>query len=243
MFINYAHRGASAYAPENTLSAFYLGLQMRANGIETDVRRSKDGHLVLFHDDTMEKTAGIPGGVKDYTLEELRHILIYGQPGFVPDHIVTLEEFLSLFDYRDLTFAVEIKERGVEEDTLNLIRKYGIADKCIFTSFDYPCLVRLRELDKEIRLGYLFEKLTAENLQAAADIRCFQVCPHVDALDREAVERLHRMGYSVRAWGIRDEEAMRRCLDAGVDGGMTINFPDKLTEALERSAEAVGSFG
>ena len=169
--------------------------------------------------------------------------MIYGQPGFVPDHIVTLEEFLYLFGYRDLTFAVEIKERGVEEDTLNLIRKYGIADKCIFTSFDYPCLVRLRELDKEIRLGYLFEKLTAENLQAAADIRCFQVCPHVDALDREAVERLHRMGYSVRAWGIRDEEAMRRCLDAGVDGGMTINFPDKLTEALERSAEAVGSFG
>ena len=167
----------------------------------------------------------------------------YDMHQMVPDHIVTLEEFLYLFGYRDLTFAVEIKERGVEEDTLNLIRKYGIADKCIFTSFDYPCLVRLRELDKEIRLGYLFEKLTAENLQAAADIRCFQVCPHVDALDREAVERLHRMGYSVRAWGIRDEEAMRRCLDAGVDGGMTINFPDKLTEALERSAEAVGSFG
>ncbi|MBS1484153.1 MAG: glycerophosphodiester phosphodiesterase, partial [Clostridium sp.] len=63
MFINYAHRGASAYAPENTLSAFYLGLEMGANGIETDIRRTKDGQLVLFHDATLEQAAGLQGGV------------------------------------------------------------------------------------------------------------------------------------------------------------------------------------
>ncbi len=234
MFVNYAHRGASAYAPENTLSAFYLGLIMGADGIETDIRRSKDGHLVLFHDDTMERTAGISGGVEQYTLEELKKLLIFGQKGFVPDRLVTLEEFLYLFGYRDLTFAIEIKERGVEADMLEMIRRYKAADKCIFTSFDYEALVRLRQLDGQIRLGYLFRDLNRENVEKAASIGCCQVCPHALSLDPLSVEKLRKAGFSVRAWGITDEKIMEKCIRDGVDGGMTVNFPDKLTAVLKK---------
>ena len=71
-FINYAHRGASSYAPENTMSAFYLGLRRGANGIETDVQRTKDGVLVLFHDDTLKRVTGQEGSIQDYTYEELQ---------------------------------------------------------------------------------------------------------------------------------------------------------------------------
>ena len=232
MFVNYAHRGASAYAPENTLSAFYLGLTMKANGIETDVRRSKDGKLVLFHDNTLEKTAGITGSVGDYTLKELRQMMIYGQPGFVPDHIVTLEEFLYFFGYRNLAFAIEIKEPGVEADTLELVRRFNVTDKCIFTSFIYDSLVELRKLDEKICLGYLFRELTEKNLEDAKKVNCMQVCPHGDVLDRQQVNRLKKDGFSVRAWGVVDETIMEHCLDAGVDGGMTVNFPDRLTAAM-----------
>ena len=69
--INYAHRGASEYAPENTLSSFYLGLMQGANGIETDVQRTKDGVLVLFHDNTLDRVSNVSGNLSEYTYEEL----------------------------------------------------------------------------------------------------------------------------------------------------------------------------
>ena len=71
-FIVYAHRGASEYAPENTLMSFYLGVQMGANGIETDVRQTKDGVLVLFHDETLDRVTDGAGNICDYTFEELQ---------------------------------------------------------------------------------------------------------------------------------------------------------------------------
>jgi glycerophosphoryl diester phosphodiesterase len=72
--INYAHRGASTYAPENTLAAFYLGLEMGADGIETDIQRTSDGILVLFHDDNMMRICGLPKSISDYTYQELIRI-------------------------------------------------------------------------------------------------------------------------------------------------------------------------
>ena len=71
-FVNYAHRGASTFCPENTMLSFYTGIYMGANGIETDVQVTKDGVLVLFHDDTLNRILGIDGSIKDYTYEELR---------------------------------------------------------------------------------------------------------------------------------------------------------------------------
>ena len=76
--INYAHRGASEYAPENTLSSFYLGLLQGANGIETDVQKTKDGVLVLFHDDTLDRVSNKQGKLCDYTWDELKDAEIYG---------------------------------------------------------------------------------------------------------------------------------------------------------------------
>ena len=76
--INYAHRGASEYAPENTLSSFYLGLMQGANGIETDVRKTKDGVLVLFHDNTLDRVTDASGAVSDYTWEQLQKVKVSG---------------------------------------------------------------------------------------------------------------------------------------------------------------------
>ena len=76
--INYAHRGASEYAPENTLSSFYLGLIQGANGIETDVQRTRDGVPVLFHDDTIDRVSDGHGKISDYTFDQLKKVKIYG---------------------------------------------------------------------------------------------------------------------------------------------------------------------
>ena len=108
--INYAHRGASEYAPENTLSSFYLGLLQGANGIETDVQRTKDGILILFHDDMLERVTNSTGFISDYTFNELKRIKVYGESvSDFYDGIVSLEEFLQRFSGYDINFAIELK--------------------------------------------------------------------------------------------------------------------------------------
>lgn len=93
--VNYAHRGASEYLPENTMLAFYTGIYMGANGIETDVQRTKDGILVLFHDDTLMRVTGQTGSIGDYTFAQLQEFDVQ-KNGFT-DKIVSLEDFFSAF--------------------------------------------------------------------------------------------------------------------------------------------------
>ena len=114
MFIVYAHRGASEYAPENTMSSFYLGLQQGANGIETDIRRTKDGVLVLFHDRTLERVVGIEGTIGDYTYAELMKLRVKNAHTETEDVIIAFEDFLRYFGFRDLHFAIELKDADVE---------------------------------------------------------------------------------------------------------------------------------
>ena len=146
--INYAHRGASEYAPENTLSSFYLGLLQGANGIETDVRKTKDGVLILFHDDTLDRVTDTVGRVEDFTWEELQKVKVYGNctTGFF-DRIVTLREFLEAFSQYDIHFAIELKGAGVEAETLELAKEFGVMEKTTFTSFAFEYIQTIKELE------------------------------------------------------------------------------------------------
>ena len=165
MFVNYAHRGASEYCPENTLLSFYTGIYMGANGIETDVQLTKDGIPVLFHDDTIARMMGKEGAVADYTYEELRTFPM--QTKGKTDYIVTLEQFLSCFGKMELTFAIELKRAGTEEKTAALIRKFGVEEKCVVTSFQFPYLEKMHAVMPEARLGFLAKRggITPELLQ------------------------------------------------------------------------------
>ena len=131
MMINYAHRGASSYYPENTLSAFYAGVFMGADGIETDVQRTKDGVLVLFHDDTLDRVTNGTGRLCDHTYAQLQALTVKNPAGDRFDKIVTLEDFLRYFGWRQLTFAVELKQPGVERETIDLLETFGMAEKTI----------------------------------------------------------------------------------------------------------------
>jgi glycerophosphoryl diester phosphodiesterase len=137
-YVNYAHRGASSYAPENTLMAFYKGLELGANGIETDIQLSADGVPVLFHDDTLDRVTDRTGPLAELTAAELQAVQVFC-PDFPEkkDTICTFEEFLRHFGWRDLTFAIELKVEGVAEEVADLIRKYGIEEKAIVTSFKF----------------------------------------------------------------------------------------------------------
>lgn len=229
-FINYAHRGASEYYPENTMLSFRKGLEMGANGIETDVQKTKDGVVVLFHDDTLDRVTGKSGSIADYTYAELLEFDVI--KGEQKEKIPTFEEFLAEFGKKDITFAIELKVTGVAKETADIIYKYGVQDKVIITSFQYDALVEMKECAPELRRGYLLFALDEKTRKEIESLSLYEICPNGQLITTEEVKEYHEKGYGVRAWGMSNVEVMKETIGKGVDG-MTVNFPDKLTEYLK----------
>ena len=227
MFTVYAHRGASEYAPENTMSSFYLGLKLGANGIETDVRKTQDGVLVLFHDKTLERVIGAEGGIGDYTYAELLKMRVKNQKTATEDIVVKFEDFLRYFGFRDISFAIELKEVGTEAEVLELLERYGMREKTVVTSFKFECIETFKELSPAYKVGYLSADFDDEALAEIQKVGIEQLCPQAEHVTQEKVEKWHSLGYSVRAWGVSNVTLMKHAYDNGVDG-MTVNFPDRL---------------
>ena len=228
-FVNYAHRGASEYLPENTMLAFYTGMYMGANGIETDIQKAKDGTLVLFHDSTLARVTGAPGSVEDNSFEELQELFVT-KNGHI-DKIVAFEDFLRHFAFRNITFAIELKGAGVEKDTAELLRKYHMEEKTVVTSFQSEYLRTFREYAPEFQIGYLTSHIDSDVIHTLKQMGAEELCPQATLLTPELVAQWHSDGFRVRAWGVADEALMRHAYACGVDG-MTVNFPDKLTQLL-----------
>lgn len=238
-FINYAHRGASEYRPENTFCSFYLGWQMGANGIETDVQRTKDGVLVLFHDDDLMRIAGRPESIADLTYDEVRQIDVGVHKGtaFAGEHIPTFEEFLHHFGNKRLHLAIEIKQENIEQDLIDIIRKYQCDnDYTIITSFKWDPLVAVRRIAPDLKTGYLCKHTDDSLLENMQREGIWQYCPRASDMTEEWVGKFRAAGFSIRAWGVTDEALMQRVLLMKADG-MTINFPDKLQKELCRDSK------
>ena len=233
-FVNYAHRGAPSYAPENTFLSFYLGMYMGARGIETDVQKTKDDVLVLFHDNTLERVTGESGCVADHTYEQLSKMLV--KNGELTDRIPTLEDFLIHFSHRDITFAIELKADDCEAEVADLIYQYEIEHKCVVTSFDLERLRNIKAYAPALRVGYLAKELDEDTIEELLEIGADEICPFGATLTPELVDQYHRRGFNVRAWGIQNEEIMRSVYDAGADG-MTVNFPDRLTAYIKEKTQ------
>ena len=231
-FINYAHRGASEYVPENTLLSFYTGIFMRANGIETDVQLTKDAALVLFHDDTVNRVTNGNGKVSDFTLDQLKSLWVI-KNGF-KDRIITLEEFFVCFKDFDLTFAIELKGDNTAIPTAELIKKYGVQDKVVVTSFKYKELLDMRKVAPKIKTGFLVQTAIDDELLSKMKVDGItEICPEAPFINKECVDKWHSLGFNVRAWGVIDTQLMKSVYYAGADG-MTVNFPDKLTALIEK---------
>lgn len=235
MFINYAHRGASAYAPENTMAAFELGVQMGANGIELDLQQTRDGTIVLFHDAEIDRKSNGSGTIGEHTYAQLRELDFGGwfHASFQGERIVRFEDFAQTFARRDLTFAVELKGAGFEREALETVRRYFDLNRVYITSFSYEALRRVRALDGAIRLSWLIrESIDEGGLQKLREIRGSQICPPARSVTAAEVELAHAWGAGVRLWGVSDEEIMRRTFPLHTEG-MTVNFPDKLKALMD----------
>lgn len=228
MFINYAHRGASEYLPENTFLSFYNGIYMGANGIETDVQKTKDGVLVLFHDDTITRVTGKEGAIKDYTFAELQEFDVR-KNGF-KDKIPAFEDFLIHFGHFPLTFAIELKT-DVAKETADMLRKYNMQEKTVVTSFNFNYIKEFKKYAPEFKIGWLVKEINHKVIADLLEIGGEEICPKAELLTEETVKDFHAKGLNVRAWGVFNTDIMEHTVNCGADG-MTVNFPDKLSKFL-----------
>ena len=170
----WAHRGASGYAPENTLDAFRKAVEMGADGIELDVQMTKDGELVVIHDETIDRVSNGKGWVKDYTYEELKKFNFNKTHlEYTKEEIPTLEQVYLLIKPTNLTINVEIKTGivfypGIEGRVLELTERLGMKERVIYSSFNHYTIRKIKELDPQAKTGMLYE----DGIIDAVDYAC-----------------------------------------------------------------------
>jgi len=229
-FLIIAHRGASSYAPENTMAAFDLALQMEASHLELDVHLTRDDHLVVIHDATVDRTTNGTGPVADQTLTVLQTLdagAWFGE-AFAGARIPTLADVLTRYQGR-AHLHIELKGHTAHlpQRTVDLVRAHGMAQHVTFTSFQHPHLRTMRAYAPELPTGWLVGEISEAVIAQAHALGCTQLCPRAPLVTPEIVQRLHAERFRVRAWGVANEAMMRQVVEAGADG-MTVNFPDKL---------------
>ena len=236
-FMVIAHRGASSYAPENTLAAFDLALEMGVAHIELDVHASRDDHVVVIHDDTVDRTTNGSGPVAGHTLPALKRLDAgaWFDERFAGERIPLLAEVLARYKGR-AHIHVEIKGHTADlaQRTVDLARACGMTGWITVTSFQKIRLEETRAYAPELPTGWLVATVDDRVLAEARGIGITQICPRAAIVTPELVRRLHAEGFVVRAWGVATEDLMRHVVTCGADG-MTVNFPDKLMTCLTRS--------
>jgi len=229
-----AHRGASGRAPENSISAIKLALDMEVDFVEVDVRMTGDGHLVLVHDKKIDRVTNGSGYVSKMYFKKIRKFyLINGEK------IPTLEEVLELYrkEYADSKskLRIHVKKPGYEKCVLNAIVSRGLCKKIRIVG-RRPVLRNFVAIMKQE--GFRLELGLAGHLpplKTARKLRVVEVSPHISLLTRSYVEKAHKLGMEVFTWTINDLETLVKAQKLRVDGVIT-DYPDQIISYLRRLA-------
>ena len=201
-FILIAHRGASAYAPENTICAFDMAVELGIGHIELDVQFSSDGQMVIIHDDDVDRTTDGSGPVADHTLTELGSLDTgsWFQSTYAEARIPSLSEVLERYRGR-LYFHIAIKAvaENLSQATADMVRKYGVADNVTITSFQKVQLQEIRAYAPELSAGWLLRETNDSTLSHAKEMGLTSICTRADEVTPELASQLHDMGFTVRA--------------------------------------------
>lgn len=234
----WAHRGASGYAPENTLAAFQKAVDLGADGVELDIQLTKDDQIVVIHDETIDRTSDGKGWVKDYTLEELR-AFNYNRtkPEYKHADIPTMREVFELLKPTKLFINIEIKTgvvfyEKIEEKILALTKEMGMEDRVCYSSFNHYTVTRIHELKPDAEVGFLYA-------DGPIDMPSYGVKHGVNALHPALynlqydgfVKECKEKGLKLNVWTVNERPYMEMCCQYGVDAIIT-NYPDIAKEVV-----------
>jgi glycerophosphoryl diester phosphodiesterase len=239
-FLRIAHRGASGSFPENTGLAVEKAIETRADMIELDCQLSSDGHVVIFHDERLVRITGAGGLVNRMSLEQLKRLDAGGwrKAAFKGERIPTLEEVVALVGGQ-ADLCLDIKQYsgsppGIELKLLFILSHYDYLDRTIFSSFDYACLRRVRELAPEARLGVIYGTGVEENpFVIAAEIEAASLHLQKELATREFVQNAWQLGLDVFVWTVNELREMEDFASLGVQGIMS-DFPERFWRLEKR---------
>lgn len=235
-----AHRGASAYAPENTLEAFELAVQQGAHGVELDVHLTRDKEILVAHDERIDRVSDGIGAICDMTLAEIkRHVFNREHPEYEGARAPTLREVYELLKPTGLYVNVELKNSvkaypGLEEKCLELAAAMGMEDRVVYSSFRHQSMVRMKELSTFSACGLLYGSVMVRPWEYAQALGVDALHPLFTELlfTPDECEKAHERGIKVNTWTVNDERSMRMVVEAGADMMIT-NFPDRAMDLLK----------
>ena len=218
-----SHRGASAYEPENTLRAIKRALGYAVDMVEIDVRETKDGQIMVIHDETLERTTNGRGYVHQMTYSELSK-LDAGKGERIP----TLQEVIDLVKGR-VGLVVELKDPGTTDKVARILTENNFADQTLVTSFIHSEVKRIKELNPQLETGVIFRSAPIKPSQLALDANANALFPYYKYVTTRMIEDAHSNQLTVNVWTVDTREEIEYYVRMGVDGAAT-NKPDLLTD-------------
>lgn len=235
-----AHRGYSGRYPENTMLAFKKAVEAGCDEIELDVQLTRDGVVVVFHDEKIDRTTDGTGLIKDYTYEELKK---FNAAKLFPqvtefEHIPTFDEYCAWVAATNVTTNIEIKTgvyyyEDIEKKTVDVIRRYGLEEKVMFSSFNHLSLLKVKELMPNAECGALLNMKGLGNAGyfcSSYGFQCYH--PGFEGITDEIVAECKKYGIKMNVWTVNGMAELEQLYAWGCDGVIT-NFPSVCKSWLE----------
>jgi len=225
MVLKIAHRGASNYAPENTIEAFKKAIRLGVDVVEFDVHRTKDNKIIVMHDNKVEKTTNGVGLIKNLSFKEIRK---FHEPN--GELIPTLQEVLDILKNKCIC-KIDIKDNLMEEKIARIIKKNHLENSVIITSKIFSTLKKIKQNLPKIKIerGGFKEKIPVEKIiKKAKSVKADIIGPHYSIITKKLIEEAHKNGIEIHAWvTVDNKKTIEKMKKLGVDG-ITSDWPDKI---------------
>ncbi|NMA61790.1 MAG: glycerophosphodiester phosphodiesterase [Firmicutes bacterium] len=232
-----AHRGYSSKAPENTMAAFEMALDVGSDGLELDVHLTKDGEVIVIHDHTLERTSNGTGIVEQHTLAELQKLDAgsWFAPEFKGERLPTLRQVCELVKDKDILFNVELKVtlgfEQLNQKVLELLNEYDLHERTVISSFNHYALVHFKQISPQTRTGILYSAALVNPWEYAKSVGATALHPSHKGIIPEIVKGAQQNGMMVNCWTVDSPEDIERMKLAKIDSIIT-NVPERVQELL-----------
>jgi glycerophosphoryl diester phosphodiesterase len=239
-----AHRGASGEAPENTLAAFQLALEQGCDAIELDIHLSADGELIVCHDDFINRTTNGTGKISEMSASQLKQYDagLWFHEKYKGESLPLLEEVFELVP-SNIIVNVEIKNvpsyyEGIEQKLINLLTAKNRLANVVVSSFDHQCLVRLKEIEPEAKIGILYYSKLVHHRKYTSlfPAPVYSLHPNFEVVTSEEIEDAKEHGLQVYSWTVNQPQEMIRVIDSGVSGVIT-DYPLRMKSLLQERSK------
>lgn len=246
----FAHRGASKYAPENTMAAFKLAYEMGAEGIETDVQLTKDNIPVLIHDERVKRTTDGTGYIKDLTWNQIKQFDAgsWFSKKFSGTRIISLDEFLQWIQFKPLYLNIELKNnriayKHIESIVYERVAHYQLLDRTILSTFNQNSVQQMKKFQKQIEVAFLTSKHNRNLVAYAKELGAHALHIKYRLLKPQLLKACRRENIAVRVYTINKKAHMMCCFTKGCNGVFT-DVPDKgiIYRNLDEENEHVKTF-